>query len=389
MHLAVALDGAGWHPAAWREPDARLAELFTAGYWSEQVREAARGRLDFVTIEDSVTLRTASAEPVGSEPSPRVRGRLDAIVIAARVAPLTPGVGIVPAASTTPSEPFLLSTQIATLDFVSRGRAGWLADVSLDDAVAAYVGPRQVPLGNARFQEAAEHIDVVRALWDSWEDGAEIRDASTHRFLDRGRVHPIDHEGEHFRIRGPSITPRPPQGQPVVAMLADDDATLAVAAASADVILVPAVDERALSAAPAVVERELLAAGRAPGEVRVLADIAVVLDRDASRAVQRRQWLDAHDGGRYRSDTIVFTGAADELAERLIAWQSFGYSGFRLRPAAIPHDLRAITRALVPELVDRDVFPTRYESETLRGLLGLTRPANRFASHPQIRHAVS
>ena len=58
LHLAVALDGAGWHPAAWREPDARPAELFDAGYWADLVAEAERGSLDFVTIEDSLTLQS-------------------------------------------------------------------------------------------------------------------------------------------------------------------------------------------------------------------------------------------------------------------------------------------------------------------------------------------
>jgi hypothetical protein len=57
MYLALALSDAGWHPAAWREPTARAGELFTAGYWVDQVREAQSGRLDFVTIEDSFRLQ--------------------------------------------------------------------------------------------------------------------------------------------------------------------------------------------------------------------------------------------------------------------------------------------------------------------------------------------
>ncbi|MET7802329.1 FMNH2-dependent monooxygenase, partial [Streptomyces decoyicus] len=43
LHLAVALDGAGWHPAAWRDPAARPRDLFTAGYWADLVAEAERG----------------------------------------------------------------------------------------------------------------------------------------------------------------------------------------------------------------------------------------------------------------------------------------------------------------------------------------------------------
>ena len=84
LHLAVALDGAGWHPAAWREPDARPRDLLTAGYWADLVQEAERGLLDLVTIEDAL----------GSAP-PGVAGRLDAVLVAARVAPLTRYIGIV------------------------------------------------------------------------------------------------------------------------------------------------------------------------------------------------------------------------------------------------------------------------------------------------------
>lgn len=380
MHIAVALTGAGWHPAAWRDRDAEPAAVFTAEYWSELVEEAARGRLDFVTIEDSVRLEASVQTEHWAVPGADGLGRLDAVMIASRIAPVTHGIGIVPSASTVLTEPMLLSTQIATLDFISRGRAGWLADVSLDPALAGYVGPRDVPAGTARFQEAMEHVTVVRALWDSWEDGAEIRDAASHRFLDRSRIHPIAHAGEHFTITGPSITPRPPQGQPVVAMLATSDAHLAIGAATADVILVPAADEPALRAAPSTVARALAVAGRDRNQVRVLGDLVVVLDDDAERATERRDRLDAVDGTTYRSDTIVFGGTPAELAERLIAWQSLGYDGFRLRPATIPGDLRAITRAVVPLLVDRNAFRTHDAPRTLRESLGFTRPANRFTS---------
>ena len=123
LRLGLALADAGWHPAAWREPGARAGELFTAGYWVDQLREAESARLDFVTIEDSVRLQSTRADGPDDR-TDQVRGRLDAIMIAARVAPLTRQIGIVPAAATTLSEPLLVSTQIATLDHVTGGRAG-------------------------------------------------------------------------------------------------------------------------------------------------------------------------------------------------------------------------------------------------------------------------
>jgi alkanesulfonate monooxygenase SsuD/methylene tetrahydromethanopterin reductase-like flavin-dependent oxidoreductase (luciferase family) len=55
-----------------------------------------------------------------------------------------------------------------------------------------------------------------RALWDSWEDDAVIKDVATGRFLDNDKVHHVRFEGASFSVIGPLITPRPPQGQVVV-----------------------------------------------------------------------------------------------------------------------------------------------------------------------------
>ncbi|MBN9618673.1 MAG: LLM class flavin-dependent oxidoreductase, partial [Actinobacteria bacterium] len=233
LHLAVALDDAGWHPAAWREPGARPADLFTAGYWLDLVREAEAGLLDFVTIEDSLGLQTERY----TEPEPRtdrVRGRLDAVLIASRIAPLTRHIGLVPTAVATHTEPFHLSKAIATLDYVSTGRAGVRVQVSARAHEAALVGRRTVPhftfadIGTDEvqgliaelFDEARDYVEVLRRLWDSWEDDAEIRDVATGRFVDRDKLHYIDFVGSTFRVKGPSITPRPPQGQPIVSVLA-------------------------------------------------------------------------------------------------------------------------------------------------------------------------
>src|ERR1044071_2625849 len=231
LHLAVALDGAGWHPAAWREPDARPQDLFTARYWIDLVAEAEAGKLDFVTIEDSLGLQT-------DDPA-QVQGRLDAVLIASRVAPVTRHIGLVPTATVTHTEPFHISKAIATLDYVSRGRAGWRAQVSGRPEEAEHFGPRTVPpLDHAvireLFDEAADYVEVVRRLWDSWEDDAEIRDAATGRFIDREQLHYIDFEGPHFSVRGPSITPRPPQGQPIVSALAHRPVPYQLVGRSAD-----------------------------------------------------------------------------------------------------------------------------------------------------------
>jgi alkanesulfonate monooxygenase SsuD/methylene tetrahydromethanopterin reductase-like flavin-dependent oxidoreductase (luciferase family) len=371
----VALDGAGWHPAAWREPDARPADLFTAGYWADLAAEAERGLLDFLTIEDSLSLQSGDR-------TDRVRGRLDAVLIAARIAPLTRHIGLVPTVIATHTEPFHISKAIATLDYVSTGRAGVRVRVSAKPAEAAHVGRRSFPADPALidelFGEADEYIEVLRRLWDSWEDDAEIRDAATGRFIDREKLHYIDFVGRYFRVKGPSITPRPPQGQPIVSALGHRPEAYQLIARCADVGFVTPHD-----AAEAATMVEVVRAGSNGHAPLLFADLVVFLDDDDATAVAHKARLDERAGGEYRSDAFIFVGSAGQLADLLLDWHQAGLAGFRLRPGAIPHDLLAITRRLVPELQRRGALRTAYEAATLRGLLGLPRPANRYASAPE------
>src|SRR4051794_7004124 len=393
VHLAVALDGAGWHPAAWREPDARPAELFTAGYWVDLVQEAQRGLLDLVTFEDALSLQSNSRWGP-DERTDQVRGRLDAVQVAARVAPVTEGIGLVPTAVVTHTEPFHLSKAIATLDYVSNGRAGVRVRVSSSRAEAAHFGrrtppelrsvDRHDPAAQAAlrdlFDEAADWVEVVRRLWDSWEDDAEIRDAATGRFVDREKLHYIDFTGRWFSVKGPSITPRPPQGQPIVSALAHQPIPYELVARSADVGYVTPRDAADAAAILGEIRAAQAAAGRAEDTVHVFGDLVVFLDATPEAATARRRRLDDAAGGEYVSDARGFAGTPAELADLLTEWHQAGLSGFRLRPAALPHDLVQVTEGLVPELQRRGLFRTVYEATTLRGLLGLPRPANRYVA---------
>ncbi|MFD4869851.1 LLM class flavin-dependent oxidoreductase [Streptomyces sp. NPDC058412] len=382
LHLAVALDGAGRHPAAWREPGARPGEIFTARYWADAVAEAEAGLLDFVAFEDSLTLQSSSADgPDGR--TDRVRGRLDAVLTAARVAPLTRHIGLVPTVTATHTEPFHISKAIATLDHVSHGRAGLWIQVSGLPYETRHFGRRAVPLPEAEsYAEAADHVEVIRRLWDSWEDDAEIRDVATGRFVDRDKLHYIDFEGRHFRVRGPSITPRPPQGQPVVGASGDGEASYALVARSTDIGYVAAHDADGTRAAVAAIRRAREATGLAAQPLHLFGDLTVYLDEDAPAAVARLERLDALAGTSYGGEGAVFAGCPGQLADLLLERREAGLSGFLLRPGVIARDLPAITRGLAPELRRRGVFRRAYEADTLRGLLGLERPAGRYAAHP-------
>ena len=359
LHLAVALDGYGWHPQAWRAtlaaeyPNAPSA--LSGRYWAELARTAERGLLDFLTIDDTLMPQPGRRERIDPR---RLAGRGDAVLVAARIAPATRHIGLIPVATVTHTEPFHASKAIATLDYVSHGRAGWQPRVSVTTHEAALFGRRdgsQIPL----FDEAVEYVDVVRRLWDSWEDDAVIRDVSTGRYVDTDKLHYIDFAGKYFSVKGPSITPRPPQGQPVVAALAHAGPVYEFASTSADVVFITPTDDATV--------RTILDEVRAAdgGRLKVFADVVVAFDGD----------------GDFKSDALVFAGSATELVDMMLEWQRLGIDGARLRPAVNTADLLVIVDDVVPMLQRARRFRAGYrEGESLRERLGLPVAANRYAA---------
>jgi len=173
-----------------------------------------------------------------------------------------------------------------------------------------------------RFDEAADFVEVIRRLWDSWEDDAEIRDVATGRFVDREKLHYIDFAGRWFSVRGPSIVPRPPQGQPVVSVLAHATVPYRLGARAADVVYVTPADEASAAAIVAEVRAEQHAAGRGGDTTHVFGDLVVFLDETAAAAAVRKARLDAraaagHAGtARHRGDSRRPAGGAEHPVDR-------------------------------------------------------------------------
>lgn len=386
IHLAVALDGAGWHPAAWRLSTAAPADLFRPQYWAGLVQEAEHGLLDFVSIED----RFAATRFPDGDRSAVVHGSLDSALIASHVAPLTDLIGLVPTAVAPHTEPFHISKSVATLDYVSTGRAGLRVRTSADPREFANIGRRSAPELHAgqpsadfvteAFREVSDYVEVVRRLWDSWEDGAEIRDIDTGRFIDRERLHYIDFEGPSFSVRGPSITPRPPQGQPPVVLLGHDERGHALIGRDADIGLITPRDAADVAATTTSIRGTAVSSGRAAQDVKVLADLVVLLDSTTAAAEARRERLDGLSATGSSSDAATFVGTSEDLADLLLEWSAAGLDGFRLRPAILHEDLAHITRDLVPVLQRREAFRPHYTTSTLREHFGLPRPTSRYAA---------
>lgn len=364
LRLGVALDGEGAHPAAWDEAGSAAA-VTSAERLVGLARLAERGGLDFVALDDAL-------DPLPDAPGAPT-ARLDALLALARVAPATNSIGLVPTVTTTHTEPFHVSKNLATLDLVSDGRAGWRVAVSASDEAAAAFGRKPAQPRDVLLAEAEDAIEVVRRLWDSWEDDAVIRDQATGRYLDRDRVHYIDFEGPFFNVRGPSITPRSPQAQPLVVVDAVDERSRQLAARRADLVVVPAADEATARAARADLRQRVAAAGRPPDQVAVL-----VLATVGEPALRRH--LDAR-APRPADGVLDLCADAAQVAEVLSGWHARGAAdGFLLRPDLLPDTLDWLVEHVVPRLGRPEPA-----TGTLRDRFGLPRPANRYAADPEVR----
>jgi len=197
----------------------------------------------------------------------------------------------------------------------------------------------------------------VRRLWDSWEDDAVIRDVASGRYIDRNRLHYVDFAGKYFSVKGPSITPRPPQGQPVVAALAHAPRVYEFAATSVDLVFITPTDDATVR----VMIDEVHAAGGT--RLKIFADAVVTFGGDAD----------------FRSDALVYSGSAADVVDLLLEWQRLGIDGARLRPAVNAADLPVIVDEVVPLLQRAGRFRAGYrKNETLRQRLGLPTASNRY-----------
>ncbi|MFG2589382.1 LLM class flavin-dependent oxidoreductase [Streptomyces sp. NPDC048438] len=356
LHLALEADGDGAHPAAWRHSGRPPGAVLTPRALREVVAAAEAAGFGLVTFADSPL-------PPGAEPGPA--GRLEAGTRASYVAPLTDRIGLAPTLHVATTEPFHLATQLASLDHASHGRAGWVIGSAAGEEDLATVGGAALSAA-ALARETADVIDAARALWDSWEDDAVIKDAASGRFLDSRRVHHIDFEGASFTVKGPLITPRPPQGQIVV--LAPDALD---ADARADVVLVgrPGLAEVAVRAAKA----------REAGAPLVFAEVEVVLDA-AVPATDRLAELDGA-AGRPETGRLRHAGSPESLLD-LLRELAESVDGVRLHPAVLAVDLPVLAERVLPKVAGAGPRRVPRAGTTLRETLGLVRPVNRFAAVP-------
>lgn len=426
MHLGVYAMGTGHHVAGWRLPEAQAgAENFPLLRHIAQTAE--RGKFDLFFLADALN--------TGPTAHPSIMVRLEPLTLLAALASCTSHVGLAATASTTYSEPYNLARAFASIDHISGGRAGWNVVTGAFPEAAANFGHDSHPPHAKRYAIAAEFVDVVKGLWDSWEDGAIVMDKRGGRFADTGKMHALDHRGEFFAVKGPLNMSRPPQGHPVIIQAGASDTGRDLAASIAEIVY--AVQQELSSAKTFADDLRARAAraGRDPSHMKIMPGVCPIIGETEADAKRKLAALGevsdpvaalkvlsdrlGHDLSEFPLDgpvptlpesTIMqghavtlsalakkhnlslrelrdFTAAAmghrllcgtpEFVADGLEEWFVAGAAdGFNLMPPWFPGAFDDFVDQVVPILQRRGLFRLEYTGRTLRDHLGLPHPPN-------------
>jgi FMN-dependent oxidoreductase (nitrilotriacetate monooxygenase family) len=435
MRLGLSMRFHGYHIAAWRRPDVPAAGTLDYRYFLRTAQAAERACFDLVFLADSVGVR-ARDEPEGSQRRSAWIAELEPLTLMSALATHTSHIGFVATASTTYNEPFHVARKFASLDHISGGRAAWNIVTSWTDQEARNFN-RETHLDYAtRYERAQEFASVVTGLWDSWEDDAFIRDAASGVFFDPEKMHVLNHQGKHFKVRGPLNSAATPQGRPIIVQAGAADQGQEIATAYADVVYAMPFDLASAQEYYAGLKSRLARHGRAPDSLRVLPGFTPYVGRTEAEARdkydQMRQLIhplaglallyiycgdlsgydvdgpvpDPRDDTGIRSIghgvmrmaqreglTIrelyeriaagnagrVLIGSAEQIVDDMQEWFENGAAdGFNICPSHLPGGLDDFAALVVPELQRRGLFRTEYEGTTLRENLGLAPYVNRY-----------
>jgi FMN-dependent oxidoreductase (nitrilotriacetate monooxygenase family) len=430
MHLGVYVMGTGHHVAGWRMKDAQ-AGAENLDLLVHAARTAERGKFDLFFLADALN--------TGPTMHPSILVRLEPLTLLSALAMCTSRIGLAATASTTYTEPYNLARYFASLDHISRGRAGWNVVTGAFPEAAANFGREKHPPHEKRYAIAAEFVTVVKGLWDSWEDGAILMDKASGRFADISKMHSLDHQGEFFNVKGPLNISRPPQGHPVIIQAGASDTGRDLAASIAEVVYAV---QQELEPAKALVDdlrARAVKFGRNPDHIKILPGVCPIIGSTEAEAKQKLVELGGfadpvaalkvlsdrlgHDLSGYPLDgpvpdlppsTVmqghavtlsalarkynmtlrelrdfaagamghrVLCGTPEMIADGLEEWFVAGAAdGFNLMPPWFPGAFDDFVDHVVPILQRRGLFRTEYTGHTLRDHLGLPRPPHPIAA---------
>ncbi|HWV21354.1 MAG TPA: LLM class flavin-dependent oxidoreductase [Devosia sp.] len=226
--LNAVIFGLGSHEAGWRMPESNALASTDLDYWIDIARRAEDGGFDALFLGDVLALQQSADR--------HLCDAMDPLIVLSALASVTNRIGLIGTASTSFDHPFHLARRFASLDHITKGRAGWNIVTSSNPLEAYNFGLDAMPDHAARYARAADVTQAAMALWDSWQADARIAEKQSGRYLDPAKVRPVDHEGPFVRSRGPLNVPRPPQGRPILAQAGASEAGRDFAARHADMI---------------------------------------------------------------------------------------------------------------------------------------------------------
>jgi FMN-dependent oxidoreductase (nitrilotriacetate monooxygenase family) len=261
-------------------------------FYVEMAKDLERACFDYVIIEDKLMVSTAWGGTMENDLKHGVNPKHDPVPLAVLMAAGTSRLGVVPTMSTSFYPPFLLARLAATVDHIARGRFGWNIVTSAEDRSAQNFGMDKLYEHDERYAMANEYLELVTALWDSWEEGAVVRDRETGTFADHTKVHTVDFEGTYYKSRGPLNTVRAPQGHPVLCQAGASPPGRAFAARFADTIVATANTPERAKAFRDDIRARLVEGGRKPDDCKVLFLIAPIVDDTVAEAQAKKlRWM--------------------------------------------------------------------------------------------------
>lgn len=436
IRLGVSMVGMGYHLAAWRHPDASAGGNMELQHFVKTTQVAERGLLDMAFLADGVGIRF-NDRPPGALSHTCKNVQFEPLTLLSALAMVTERVGLVATASTTYNEPYHVARKFASLDHISGGRAGWNVVTSATDMEAQNFGLDGAPAKGGRYDRAIEFVDVVRGLWESWEDDAFVRDKASGVNYDPAKLHILNHQGEHFRVRGPLNVQRTPQGRPIIVQAGASDQGRELAAATADVVYAAAQTLEDARAYYQDVKRRMPRYGRHPDQLKIMPGLMAVPGRTRQEAQDRYQVLQElvqpvvglgalanylgdlseydldgplpepkdrrdHSRGQIFIDmarrnnltirqlylsiaggnghrTVIGTPA--DIVDAMEEWfHGEAADGFNILPTWLPGGLEEVVEMVVPEMQRRGLYRTAYEGRTLRENLGLAYPEHPSAA---------
>jgi N-acetyl-S-(2-succino)cysteine monooxygenase len=434
LHLNAFLMSIGHHEAAWRAPESSLTASWDVHHYVALARLAERGKFDSIFFADGPQIQgDLRFRPVGT---------LDPLILLPVIAASTRDIGLVATASTTYNEPYNLARRFASLDHVSHGRAGWNIVTTAGSDAAKNFGLDEAPLHKTRYQRASEFLDVCLKLWDSWEDDYLIGDKSGGRFANSERVHPIDHQGDYFKVRGPLNVPPSPQRHPLLVQAGSSEDGRAFAARYAEAVFTAQQTLADGQAFYSDLKQRTAAVGRNPDHVKILPGLVPVIGGTEEEARKREQDLAEWQVPAYgllqlsqflgqevteaeldrplrdlgnvqsvqghqsrfqvvtelaRRDNLTvrqllvrlgggrghrtFTGTPEQIANTIEEWFTSGAAdGFNVMAPVLPSSLEAFVNHVIPILQKRGLFRQDYAGQTLRDHYGLPKPENAYSA---------